>query len=86
MIQFEAVSDGLWRESKALKAGRGVLAALSTNGKRVTSVERQKRLRSEGKALKEESHERIQHETGLEGRGGRKPSRGCESLKAEGVR
>lgn len=66
MIQFETVSDGFRVRSKALKAGGHVFGA-SANDRRAASAERSERLRSEGNALKEKSHERIQHETRLEG-------------------
>ena len=50
-----------------------------------TGLERDRKALRGGKALKGEAQERYRHETRPGGCGRSKPSRGCESLKTEGV-
>jgi hypothetical protein len=61
----------------------GVLRVLF-NVTKVTGLERDKGS-VRGKGPEGEPHERYRHETRPEGSGGRKPARGWETLKPEGV-
>jgi hypothetical protein len=76
-------ADPFARIGRGQAAGPRAAALRRPNGRRGSGPEEGSRTSGRMKALKAESQERHQGETNLDGRGGRKPSRGCETLKTE---